>query len=111
VHPFPQNKNCARSPSSRTFITSTSVPTPASADPPSNLTPSPTHLLDAYCAAFALLLAPHFAKVATIELSADSICFVMHNVEIDGFVHKVSFRSGDALLVVVRYYKGCDAFA
>jgi tRNA (uracil-5-)-methyltransferase len=58
----------------------------------------PTHLVDAYCGAglFALTLAPHFAQVAGIELSADSIRFATHNAALNGLAHKVSFRTGDA---------------
>ena len=96
------------------------TPTPASANPP-----PPTHLVDAYCGAglFALTLTRHFTKVAGIELSADSIRFAMHNAELNGLVHKVSFRAGDAMqifddvcdfppeltaLVVDPPRKGCD---
>ncbi|KAI0247844.1 S-adenosyl-L-methionine-dependent methyltransferase [Lactifluus subvellereus] len=96
-----------------TPTTSTSVSSP------------PTHLVDAYCGAglFALTLAPHFAKVAGIELSADSIRFATHNAALNGLVHKVSFRAGDAAqifdavgdfppartaLVVDPPRKGCD---
>lgn len=95
------------------------VPPSASASPP------PTHLVDAYCGAglFALTLAPHFTKVAGIELSADSIRFATHNAELNGLAHKVSFRAGDAAqifgavgdfppertaLVVDPPRKGCD---
>ena len=93
----------------------------ASASPP----PPPTHLVDAYCGAglFALTLAPHFTKIAGIELSADSIRFATHNAELNGLAHKVSFRAGDAAqifgavgdfppdrtaLVVDPPRKGCD---
>jgi tRNA (uracil-5-)-methyltransferase len=92
--------------------------------PPSKHCP-PTHLVDAYCGAglFALTLAPHFTKVAGIELSADSIRFATHNAELNGLAHKVSFRAGDAAqifgavadfppertaLVVDPPRKGCD---
>ena len=87
--------------------------------------PPPTHLVDAYCGAglFALTLAPHFTKIAGIELSADSIRFATHNAELNGLAHKVSFRAGDAAqifgavgdfppertaLVVDPPRKGCD---
>ena len=93
----------------------------ASASPP----PPPTHLVDAYCGAglFALTLAPHFTKIAGIELSVDSIRFATHNAELNGLAHKVSFRAGDAAqifgavgdfppertaLVVDPPRKGCD---
>jgi tRNA (uracil-5-)-methyltransferase len=93
--------------------------------PPSNPLPPPTHLVDAYCGAglFALTLAPHFTKVAGIELSADSIRFATHNAELNGLAHKVSFRAGDAAqifgavgdfppertaLIVDPPRKGCD---
>jgi len=61
------------------------------------LPPPPTHLVDAYCGAgiFALTLAPHFTKVAGVELSTDSICFATHNAELNGLTHKVPFRVGD----------------
>ena len=98
------------------------TPTPAST---SAHPPPPTHLVDAYCGAglFALTLAPHFTKVAGIELSADSIRFATHNAELNGLAHKVSFRAGDAAqifdavgdfppertaLVVDPPRKGCD---
>ncbi|KAI9452425.1 S-adenosyl-L-methionine-dependent methyltransferase [Lactarius psammicola] len=102
------------------------APTPVSTDPLSIAPPPPpTHLVDAYCGAglFALTLAPHFTKVAGIELSADSIRFATHNAELNGLAHKVSFRAGDAAqifgavgdfpsertaLVVDPPRKGCD---
>ena len=101
------------------------APNPASTDPPSAPPPPPTHLVDAYCGAglFALTLAPHFAKVAGIELSTDSIRFATHNAELNGLAHKVSFRAGDAAqifdavgdfppertaLIVDPPRKGCD---
>ena len=93
--------------------------------PPTSLTSPPTHLVDAYCGAglFALTLAPHFTKVAGIELSADSIRFATHNAALNGLAHKVSFRAGDAAqifgvvsdfppartaLIVDPPRKGCD---
>ncbi|KAI9510698.1 S-adenosyl-L-methionine-dependent methyltransferase [Russula earlei] len=61
-------------------------------------TPPPTHLVDTYCGAglFALTLAPHFTRVAGIELSVDSIRFAMHNAALNDLAYKVSFREGDA---------------
>ncbi|KAI0292965.1 S-adenosyl-L-methionine-dependent methyltransferase [Multifurca ochricompacta] len=87
--------------------------------------PSPTHLVDAYCGAglFALTLAPHFTKVAGIELSADSIRFATHNAALNHISDKVTFRAGDAAqifdvvgdfpsaltaLVIDPPRKGCD---
>jgi len=81
-----------------TYVRDAIFPPDAATAAPSNAgPPPPTHLVDAYCGAglFALTLAPHFAKVAGIELSADSIRFATHNAELNGLTH-VSFRAGDA---------------
>jgi len=61
------------------------------------LPPPPTHLVDAYCGAgiFALTLAPHFTKVAGIELSADSIRSATHNAGLNELAYKGSFRAGE----------------
>ena len=70
--------------------------------PSSSSSPSserPTHLVDAYCGAglFAITLAPHFQKVAGIELSADSIRFATQNAELNRLQKGLcSFRAGDA---------------
>jgi tRNA (uracil-5-)-methyltransferase len=111
-------------PSIPTTTSSTSTST-STASPP----PPPTHLVDAYCGAglFALTLAPHFTKIAGIELSADSIRFATHNAALNGLetAHnkEISFRAGDAAqifsavadfppertaLVVDPPRKGCD---
>jgi tRNA (uracil-5-)-methyltransferase len=88
--------------------------------------PPPTHLVDAYCGAglFAITLSPHFATVAGIELSADSIRAATHNAELNDIPKsKISFRAGDAadifrtvgdfppretVLLIDPPRKGCD---
>ncbi|KAJ7078227.1 tRNA methyltransferase [Mycena crocata] len=87
----------------------------------------PTHLVDAYCGAglFAITLSPHFATVAGIELSADSIRAATRNALLNAIpASKLSFRAGDAadifravpefprertVLLVDPPRKGCDA--
>ncbi|KAI0825299.1 S-adenosyl-L-methionine-dependent methyltransferase [Trametes gibbosa] len=59
----------------------------------------PTHLVDAYCGSglFSIMLAPHFARVAGIELSAESIRAAQRNAELNALnAQKVSFMAGDA---------------
>ncbi|CDO71719.1 hypothetical protein BN946_scf184920.g3 [Trametes cinnabarina] len=59
----------------------------------------PTHLVDAYCGSglFAITLAPHFTRVAGIELSAESIRAAQRNAELNGLApSKISFVAGDA---------------
>ncbi|EJF58849.1 S-adenosyl-L-methionine-dependent methyltransferase [Dichomitus squalens] len=59
----------------------------------------PTHLVDAYCGSglFSIMLAPHFDKVAGIELSAESIRAAQRNAELNALsTEKVSFMAGDA---------------
>ena len=59
----------------------------------------PTHLVDAYCGSglFSIMLAPHFDKVAGIELSAESIRAAQRNAELNSLSpEKISFMAGDA---------------
>ena len=59
----------------------------------------PTHLVDAYCGSglFSVMLAPHFDKVAGIELSAESIRAAQRNAELNNLsLEKISFMAGDA---------------
>ncbi|KAI0319910.1 S-adenosyl-L-methionine-dependent methyltransferase [Amylostereum chailletii] len=97
---------------------------PTSTEP--SATEKPTHLVDAYCGAglFAIMLAPHFAHIAGIELSADSIRFATHNAALNQLPEgRCSFRAGDAsnifdvvadfppqqtVLVIDPPRKGCD---
>ncbi|KAF7350725.1 S-adenosyl-L-methionine-dependent methyltransferase [Mycena sanguinolenta] len=61
--------------------------------------PNPTHLVDAYCGAglFAITLSPHFATVAGIELSQESIRAAKNNAVLNSIpATKISFRAGDA---------------
>ncbi|KAI0045363.1 S-adenosyl-L-methionine-dependent methyltransferase [Auriscalpium vulgare] len=72
---------------------------PAATATPAPGAPPPTHLVDAYCGAglFAIALAPHFATVAGIELSADSIRFAARNAALNALpAGRCDFRSGDA---------------
>ncbi|KAI0665351.1 S-adenosyl-L-methionine-dependent methyltransferase [Trametes maxima] len=67
----------------------------------SSLSPAtkPTHLVDAYCGSglFSIMLAPHFDRVAGIELSAESICAAQRNAELNALsLEKISFMAGDA---------------
>ncbi|GJE92113.1 tRNA methyltransferase [Phanerochaete sordida] len=60
---------------------------------------APTHLVDAYCGSglFAIVLAPHFARVRGIELSADAIRAAEANAARNGLpADKVAFMAGDA---------------
>ncbi|KAK7057872.1 S-adenosyl-L-methionine-dependent methyltransferase [Favolaschia claudopus] len=86
----------------------------------------PTHLVDAYCGAglFAITLSPHFATVAGIELSSESIRAAKQNAELNNIpASKISFRAGDAadifrtvgdfpqdrtVLLIDPPRKGCD---
>jgi tRNA (uracil-5-)-methyltransferase len=86
----------------------------------------PTHLVDAYCGAglFAITLAPHFERIAGIELAADSIRFATHNAALNALpAGRCEFRAGDAAnifdvvadfppertaLVIDPPRKGCD---
>lgn len=88
----------------------------------------PTHLVDTYCGSglFAIVLSPHFDKVAGIELSADSIRYATRNAKLNNVPEeKISFRSGNAgeIFATVRDFpaddsvvlidpprKGCDEF-
>ncbi|KAL1952381.1 hypothetical protein VTO73DRAFT_1530 [Trametes versicolor] len=59
----------------------------------------PTHLVDAYCGSglFSIMLAPHFARVAGIELSAESIRSAQRNAALNALAPEaVSFLAGDA---------------
>ncbi|RXW16870.1 hypothetical protein EST38_g8982 [Candolleomyces aberdarensis] len=97
--------------------------------PPSSTEPSTlTHLVDTYCGAglFAIVLSPHFQKVAGIELSQDSIRYATHNAKLNHISEdKISFRAGNAgeIFGVVQDFprdntavlidpprKGCDEF-
>ncbi|KAJ7358328.1 tRNA methyltransferase [Mycena albidolilacea] len=93
---------------------------------PSGANPTPTHLVDAYCGAglFAITLSPHFATVAGIELSAESIRAATNNAALNAVPEgKISFRAGDAadifrtvgdfppretVLLIDPPRKGCD---
>ena len=62
---------------------------------------APTHLVDAYCGSglFSIMLAPAFAKVAGIELSAESIRAAQHNAALNAPAlptSEISFMAGDA---------------
>ena len=60
---------------------------------------SPTHLVDAYCGSglFSLMLAPRFAHVRGIELSADGIRAARASAALNGVAErKISFMEGDA---------------
>lgn len=119
---FFQNNNSVLVPLTSYVRDAIFPPTPTTS---TSISSPPTHLVDAYCGAglFALTLAPHFTKVAGIELSADSIRFATHNAALNSLAHKVSFRAGDAAqifgavndfppartaLVVDPPRKGCD---
>ncbi|OCH94189.1 S-adenosyl-L-methionine-dependent methyltransferase [Obba rivulosa] len=58
----------------------------------------PTHLVDAYCGSglFAITLAPHFTRVAGIELSTESIRCATRNAELNGLEDRCTFLAGDA---------------
>ncbi|KAH9024399.1 hypothetical protein EDB84DRAFT_434001 [Lactarius hengduanensis] len=93
---------------------------PMAPDPLSTLTPLlVTHLLDAYCVAFALPLGPHFAKVAPVELSADRVDPLRYpqrgnrRIRARGPLLRLRRRAEHrhTALVVVPHCKGCDAFA
>ncbi|PIL30797.1 hypothetical protein GSI_06965 [Ganoderma sinense ZZ0214-1] len=59
----------------------------------------PTHLVDAYCGSglFSIMLAPHFDKVAGIELSAESVRAAQRNAELNALSSEnISFTAGDA---------------
>lgn len=61
--------------------------------------PKPTHLVDTYCGSglFAITLAPSFARVAGIELSAESIRCAEKNASINGLPPShCTFIAGDA---------------
>ncbi|KAJ7834980.1 tRNA methyltransferase [Mycena olivaceomarginata] len=93
---------------------------------PGSANPAPTHLVDAYCGAglFAITLSPHFATVAGIELSAESIRAATNNAALNAVPEgKISFRAGDAadifrtvgdfppretVLLIDPPRKGCD---
>lgn len=60
---------------------------------------APTHLVDAYCGSglFAITLAPHFEKVAGIELSEDSIRSATRNAQLNKLpLGQCTFMAGDA---------------
>lgn len=87
---------------------------------------APTHLVDAYCGSglFAITLSPHFAHVAGVEISADSIRYARHNASLNGVRSgKCTFHAGRAeaifdsvkdfppartVVVVDPPRKGCD---
>ncbi|OSD05724.1 S-adenosyl-L-methionine-dependent methyltransferase [Trametes coccinea BRFM310] len=59
----------------------------------------PTHLVDAYCGSglFSIMLAPHFTRVAGIELSAESIRAAERNAALNALpASQISFMAGDA---------------
>ncbi|KAI0638904.1 S-adenosyl-L-methionine-dependent methyltransferase [Trametes polyzona] len=67
--------------------------------PPGGTATRPTHLVDAYCGSglFSIMLAPHFTRVAGIELSAESIRAAQRNAELNNLgADKISFMAGDA---------------
>ncbi|KAI5830232.1 S-adenosyl-L-methionine-dependent methyltransferase [Schizophyllum commune Tattone D] len=92
AHSFFQNNNAVLTPLT-TYVRDALIPA-------SSTTTSPlTHLVDTYCGAglFAIALAPHFATVAGIELSAESIKSATRNAELNGLpADKCTFRAGDA---------------
>lgn len=65
---------------------------------PSGSPLAPTHLVDAYCGSglFAITLAPHFTKIAGIELSAESITSAKVNAKLNGLSGVCEFMDGDA---------------
>jgi tRNA (uracil-5-)-methyltransferase len=88
--------------------------------------PSPTHLVDAYCGSglFAITLSKQFTTIAGIELSSDSIRSATRNAQLNGLpADKCMFRAGDAAnifadvgdfprdrtaLIIDPPRKGCD---
>ncbi|KAI0324348.1 S-adenosyl-L-methionine-dependent methyltransferase [Cubamyces sp. BRFM 1775] len=91
---FFQNNNSALVPLT-SYVREAIFP-PASADAASH---KPTHLVDAYCGSglFSIMLAPHFERVAGIELSAESIRAAQRNAELNNLPSsKISFMAGDA---------------
>ncbi|KAJ7237562.1 tRNA methyltransferase [Mycena haematopus] len=115
---FFQNNNSVL-PSLTDYVKSRIFDVPAGA-------PNITHLVDAYCGAglFAITLSPHFATVAGIELSQESIRAAKHNATLNNIPPtKISFRAGDAadifrtvgdfpphqtVLLIDPPRKGCD---
>ncbi|KAI0369877.1 S-adenosyl-L-methionine-dependent methyltransferase [Pilatotrama ljubarskyi] len=72
---------------------------PPSSAPSSAEGDKPTHLVDAYCGSglFSIMLAPHFTRVAGIELSAESIRSATHNATLNSLPpSQISFMAGDA---------------
>lgn len=102
---------------------------PATTTTTTTATPArPTHLVDTYCGSglFAIVLSPHFDKVAGIELSADSIRYATRNAKLNNIPEeKISFRAGNAgeifatvgdfpadesVVLIDPPRKGCDEF-
>ncbi|KAI0358853.1 S-adenosyl-L-methionine-dependent methyltransferase [Trametes cingulata] len=93
---FFQNNNSALVPLT-SYVRDAIFP-PSSTSPPAS-GEKPTHLVDAYCGSglFSIMLAPHFTRVAGIELSADSIRSATHNATLNSLPSsQISFMSGDA---------------
>ncbi|KAI0641077.1 S-adenosyl-L-methionine-dependent methyltransferase [Trametes meyenii] len=93
---FFQNNNSALVPLT-SYVRDAVFPTNPSA--PTTANERPTHLVDAYCGSglFSIMLAPHFDRVAGIELSAESIRAAQRNAELNGLCpEKISFMAGDA---------------
>ncbi|KAI0656727.1 S-adenosyl-L-methionine-dependent methyltransferase [Cubamyces menziesii] len=91
---FFQNNNSALVPLT-SYVREAIFP-PTSTDATSH---KPTHLVDAYCGSglFSIMLAPHFERVAGIELSAESIRAAQLNAELNNLPPtKISFMAGDA---------------
>jgi tRNA (uracil-5-)-methyltransferase len=71
-------------------------------DTATSISTPPTHLVDAYCGSglFAITLAPHFSKVAGIEISSEAIRSATHNATLNSTripaSTELSFRAGDA---------------
>ncbi|TRM62824.1 S-adenosyl-L-methionine-dependent methyltransferase [Schizophyllum amplum] len=89
AHSFFQNNNSVLTPLT-TYVRDALLP--AGAAPL-------THLVDTYCGAglFAITLAAHFATVAGIELSPDSIRSATRNAALNGLpADQCTFRAGDA---------------
>ncbi|KAI0056764.1 S-adenosyl-L-methionine-dependent methyltransferase [Artomyces pyxidatus] len=123
---FFQNNNSVLIPLTSYVKDAIFPPSSSAVSSASPTTEQPTHLVDAYCGAglFAISLAPHFSKVAGIELSADSIRFATHNAALNNLPDgQCSFRAGDAanifqvvsdfpadrtVLVIDPPRKGCD---
>ncbi|KAI9068869.1 S-adenosyl-L-methionine-dependent methyltransferase [Trametes sanguinea] len=92
---FFQNNNSALVPLT-TYARDAIFPPDASS---ASASEKPTHLVDAYCGSglFSIMLAPHFTRVAGIELSAESIRAASRNAALNGLpASQISFLAGDA---------------